>query len=174
VWFESKLSEEMLKRKPIRPKTGRSKANPEVQKKLKMQRSRSDETGLDRAHHGLPVVFSTDRGEGRTTVRLGRTTVRPLLPLFFLSSFVIVQFPARFLVLSSYFVLKRGVYLALLRGIHRKLSFILKNSIEEEEEGRRRAVKPKRRFWWRIERSAIKHCISFLISCSFFHFLHFG
>jgi len=83
VWFESKPNEEMLKRKPIRPKTGRSKANPEVQKQLKTQCSRSDETGPDRADHGLPMVLTTERSEGRTVVHLGRMVVHPLLPVSF-------------------------------------------------------------------------------------------
>jgi len=90
----------------------------------------------------------------------------------FSSSFAAVQFPACFSVLSCYFVLKRGVYLALLMDrIHRKLSFILKNSIEEVE-GRRGGIKRKATYWRRIERSTSKHGISFLFSCSFFHFLH--
>jgi len=115
--FESKPSEEMLKRKPIRPKTGRSKANPGVQKKLKMQRSSSDETAPDRAHHGLPMALTTDCGEGRTAVR-------PLCSQNSSSSFATVRFPAHFSVLSCYFVLKRVVYLALLRGrIHSKTLF---------------------------------------------------
>ena len=114
----------MLKRKPIRPKIRRSKANPEVQKKLKTQRSRSNETGTDRAWHGLPVVLTMDRGEGRTVACLGRTALRPLCSQNSSSSFATVRFPARFSVLSCYFVLKRGVYLAFMRSrIHRKTLF---------------------------------------------------
>jgi len=114
----------MLKRKPIRPKIERSKVNPEVQKKLKTQHSRSDETGPDRAHYGLPVVLTTYRGEGRTVVRLGHMVVHPLCSQNSLSSFVTIRFPARFLILSCCFVLKGGVYLALLRGrIHSKTLF---------------------------------------------------
>ena len=130
----------MLKRKTIRLKTGRSKANPEVQKKLKTQRSRGDETGPDKARHGLPVVLTTDRGEGRTVVRLRRTAVHPLCSQNSSSFFTTVWFPTRFSVLSCYFVLTMGVFLALLRGrIHKKKNSLslsktpLKKKKEEEE-----------------------------------------
>jgi len=93
VWFESKPSEEMLKRKPIRPKTGRSK---EVQKKLKTQCSRSDETGPDRA----TTVYQWCSPR---TVPGAHGHASPA-PFFFSSSFAAVQFPARFSVLSCYFV----------------------------------------------------------------------
>ena len=162
MWFESKPSEEMLKRKPIRPKTGRSKANPEVQKKLKMQRSRSVETEPGRSHHGQPVVFTTARGGGCTTVR----SPCPQFSIF-LRGFSTSCATFRFLLMLC---LKRGVYLALLRGkIHSKTLFH-SQKLHEEVEGRRRGIKQKATYWRRIERSTSKHCISFLFSCSSFNF----
>jgi len=103
----------MLKRKPVRPKTRRSKANLEVQKKLTTPRSRSDETRPDRAYHGLPVVLTTDCGEGRM---VSPKILRLLSRLF--------GFLHVFSILRCCFVLKKGVYLALLRGrIHSKTLF---------------------------------------------------
>jgi len=63
------------------------------QKKLKTQRSRSNETAAARGHHGRPVVFTTDRGEGRTVVLPGSTAMR--LPGTQVSSFcyAAVHFP---------------------------------------------------------------------------------
>ena len=96
----------------------------------------------------------------------------PIFPRLFHFPFMAFRFPAQFFNVSYSFGFKRRMYLAYWVGrIYSKnsLSFS-KNSIDKEE-GRRRLVKPKRHFWWRIERSALKHCMSFLISFALFHFL---
>ena len=119
--------------KPNRPKIGRSKANPVNQKKLKTQCLRSNETAVARGHHGRPVVFTKDRASPT--------------PLFSSSSFAAVQFLARFSVLSCYLVLKKRVYLALLRGrIRSKLSLSLsktplkKKMVKEEGSSKRQCI----------------------------------
>jgi len=109
--------------------------------------------------------LTTDRGEGRTVVCPGAHGRASSAPFFFSSSFAAVHFPARFSVLSCYFVLKRGVYLALLMGwIHRKLSFILKK-LHWRRRRKKKSVEAKAVFLvanWKIGTQAL-HKLSYLL-----------
>ena len=114
----------MLKRMPIRPKTGTSRQISRSKRSSKcsfQEATRPSQTELTTVSPWCsPWTVVMDAW----SCVMGRTTVRPLCSRNSSSSFAAVQLLARFSILSYYFVLKRGVYLALLRGrIHRKTLF---------------------------------------------------
>jgi len=167
MWVDAKPSEERLKSKPNRPKTWKSKANPEVQSSSKC--IVWEVSGLRQTED------TTGRGEGRTVVRPGAHSRASPAPFVFFVFFVAVRLPARLSVFNFYFGFIMVIYLAYWVGrIHRiDSTFLSQTSLKkkEEEEG-----------WWSKGDVLVasrmidtRFCISFLnFSCFLSFFFNFS